>query len=183
MIYVVTSNKGKFVEIKGELSKVGFKAKQLNTTYPEIQTHSPKEVVDFALEWLKKTKKELIIDDSGLFINALEDFPGVYSAFVLRTIGCDGILKLLKNEEDRKARFECYIGYLDSNFETKVFKGVCRGKISTAAKGEGGFGYDPIFIPNGYERTFAEISIEEKNKISHRGKAIRKFIEFLANKD
>jgi XTP/dITP diphosphohydrolase len=60
---------------------------------------------------------------------------------------------------------------------------VCRGKISTLAKGEGGFGYDPIFVPNSYEQTFAEMSTEEKNKISHRGKAIRRFIEFLADKD
>jgi XTP/dITP diphosphohydrolase len=98
----------------------------------------------------------------------------VYSSYVLRTIGMDGILRLLEGKQDRSAHFECCIG-ASMDGEDLTVSGRCDGRMAEAPSGKGGFGFDPIFVPSGYDRTFAEISITEKNRISHRGKAVQAF--------
>ncbi|MCQ5375520.1 MAG: non-canonical purine NTP pyrophosphatase, partial [Methanomassiliicoccales archaeon] len=108
----------------------------------------------------------------------LKGFPGVYSSYVFKTLGCTGILKLMRDVEDREAYFQCCIGCIIDNKEIMVSEKVY-GRISTEERGEGGFGFDPIFIPEGEIRTFAEMSIEEKNRISHRGKAISTLVNEL----
>jgi XTP/dITP diphosphohydrolase len=118
-----------------------------------------------------------MIDDSGLFINALKGFPGVYSAYGQKTVGNKGILKLMDGVEDRTAVFKCCIGCMIGE-ERIIVTGTCHGYILFEEKGDGGFGYDPIFTPDG-DRSFAEIPVEEKNAISHRGNATKLLIDEL----
>lgn len=124
-------------------------------------------------------------DDTGLEVNALNGAPGVISA---RYAGenCnpqDNMVLLLKNLEgnnERSAQFRTVIAYFDGE-KMELFEGIVKGNILTFQRGEGGFGYDPVFVAEGYEQTFAELSSEEKNKISHRGLAVRAFADFLKN--
>lgn len=121
-------------------------------------------------------------DDSGLEVDALHGEPGVYSARYCGTRdmekNIDLLLEKLSDSEDRKARFRTVISlYLDG--KQYFFEGAIEGKIIHERKGEKGFGYDPVFIPDGYDKTFAEMSAEEKNSISHRAIAVSKMAEFL----
>ena len=122
-------------------------------------------------------------DDTGLEVDGLEGKPGVYSA---RFAGepCNSekniqkVLSELENKTNRKAQFRTVI-CLNIDENQYLFEGTCKGEILTRKKGEKGFGYDPIFKPEGYSTSFAEMSSEEKNKISHRGIAIQKLVQFL----
>lgn len=174
---VVTSNEGKYKEYQEKLGDYYSKVEMENVGYPEIQTDKLEDVVEFALEVLSE-KSPLIIDDSGLFVDSLNGFPGVYSSYVMKTIGCGGILSLMKDKENRKSKFECVIGYLGK--KKKVFKGISRGNITREKRGKGGFGYDPIFRPKESEKTYAEMSSDEKNRISHRGRAMVKLLDFVS---
>ena len=125
-------------------------------------------------------------DDSGLFINALGGEPGVRSARYASEIpdtekNIKLVLKKLKGEKDRSASFEsCICLIIDG--KTSYFKGSVKGIITSKRLGSRGFGYDPIFIPEGFERSFAQMSLEEKNKISHRSIATKKLVNFLNQK-
>ncbi len=122
-------------------------------------------------------------DDTGLEVDALKGAPGVYSA---RYAGenvtyQDNVLKLLSemaHKDQRSARFRTVIAFV-SQEEEHTFEGVVEGEILTDQRGDGGFGYDPVFMPNGYSETFAQLEPSVKNSISHRGRAIQKFIAFL----
>lgn len=124
-------------------------------------------------------------DDTGLEVETLDGRPGVYSA---RYGGyprdadknMNKLLSELNGNSNRKAQFRTAI-VLNLNNKQYLFEGVCKGEITTSKSGSKGFGYDPIFKPEGYDVTFAEMSAEEKNKISHRGKAIKKLVDFLIN--
>ena len=126
-------------------------------------------------------------EDTGLEIQALGGRPGVHSA---RYAGAgkdaeanmDLVLSQLQGAEDRFARFRTVIAYIDDTGHSHVFEGVCEGTIRLTRAGVGGFGYDPIFQPQGYSLTFAQLPLEEKNKISHRARALRSFIHFLLQK-
>ncbi len=124
-------------------------------------------------------------DDTGLEVEALGGAPGVYSARYAGE-GCsyhDNVVKLLKaldGVENRKARFRTVIA-LNINGEQYFFEGIVNGKILTEEHGTGGFGYDPIFQPDGFDKSFSEMEMDEKNKISHRGRATAKLVEFLNN--
>ena len=122
-------------------------------------------------------------DDTGLEVEALGGAPGVHSARYAGTPGddrknVDMLLENLKNAADRNARFRTVITLITDGRE-KQFEGVVNGKIINERRGNSGFGYDPVFVPNGYVTTFAEMAEEEKNRISHRGISIRKFADFL----
>ncbi len=129
---------------------------------------------------------DCIADDTGLEVVALDGAPGVYSS---RYAGPhksseDNMNLLLKNlqiKEDRRAQFRTIVTLI-MNGKTKQFEGRVAGKISKTKSGQEGFGYDPIFIPKGYEQTFAEMSLDEKNKISHRSEAVEKLVKFLLKK-
>ena len=124
-----------------------------------------------------------IADDTGLEVAALDGRPGVYSA---RYAGEDGnavanralLCKEMKDELDRSARFRTVMAYMDGT-EVHYFEGICDGRILDHEVGTGGFGYDPLFIPDGYEQTFAEMPAEQKNQISHRGRALNKFVSYM----
>ncbi len=177
MIFV-TSNSGKVEEAKKYFFPLGVQVVQKKIEYPEIQANTLEEVAEFGINWLKdRIESPFFLDDSGLFIDALKGFPGVYSAYVYKTLGNDGILKLLKGVENRKAHFKSVVAYYDG--ELHIFTGKTRGKILHEKRGTGGFGFDPIFQPKGFNKTFAEMTTEEKNRISHRGKAFKAFSEWL----
>lgn len=178
-IYFVTSNKGKFEEVTDILSS--FYVVQKDIGYPEIQSSSLKEIIVFGLNSLQDTGIEkIIIEDSGLFIDAFQGFPGVYSAYIYQCIGSSGILKLMEGIANRRAVFRSMIGYRDNiSDEVTLFEGSCKGFISEVLKGEQGFGFDPIFIPQGSNLTFAQMTKQEKNRYSHRGKSVRKLKNFL----
>ena len=179
-IHFITSNKGKFKEAKAQIEPLGFELVQEKIDYPEIQADSLDEVALFGMDHLSEVVKgDFLIEDSGLFITALGGFPGVYSAYVIDTLGNPGILRLMGDREDREAVFRSCFGYYSTAKGATVVSGECKGTISREERGSGGFGYDPIFIPEGHERTFAEMPVEEKNSISHRGRAMTALVGLL----
>lgn len=153
-----------------------------------------KEIVEYGetIEANAKIKAETIsefydlpcfADDTGLEVDALGGKPGVKSARYAGEEKSDEankkkLLENLEGVENRSARFKTVIVYI-SGKDVKEFVGICEGEITTEPSGNGGFGYDPIFKPKGYSQTFAEMPASEKNKISHRGLAFQKLIEFL----
>ena len=181
-IYFITGNKGKVEEAKQKFSTVGINVVQKNLGYPEIQTEALEDVARFGVEHVqKKFTQPFILEDAGLFIDALDGFPGVYSSYVFYTVGLKGILKLLGDipETKRRAMFRSVFAYREPSQKPKLFIGECQGKLAFEEKGTNGFGYDPIFIPDGDTRTFAQMKTEEKNSFSHRGKSLDKLIDFL----
>lgn len=130
------------------------------------------------------TGKACFADDTGLEVTALRGAPGVFSA---RYAGEEAdaeknmskLLEALDGEKNRTARFRTVIAFIDEKGEQHFFEGIVEGKILTEKRGEKGFGYDPLFLPDGYNQSFAEMGAEEKNRISHRGRAVERFVKFL----
>ena len=179
-IYFITSNKGKVKEAKEKLADAGIDVLQKNIGYPEIQSEKLEEVALYGVEHIQKNfNQPFILEDAGLFIDSLNGFPGVFSAYVFYNIGCKGILKLIENQNNRKAVFKSVFAYGQPNKKPKLFVGECKGKISKEMVGKHGFGYDPIFIPDGETKTFGEMKTSEKNNFSHRGKSLEKLHYFL----
>lgn len=151
---------------------------------PETQNTIEGNAIQKAEYLKKKYGYDCFADDTGLEVEALNGEPGVYSA---RYAGeqrnaddnMDKLLVSLKNHQNRKAQFKTVIA-LHLNGTLHSFTGICEGEITMTKKGNSGFGYDPIFRANGYEQTFAEISMEEKNRIGHRGKAVNQLVAFLS---
>lgn len=186
-IIFATHNKHKLEEVKKLLSDK-FKILSLN----DIGLHDEIPETGFTLKENASQKSHYLVqrfsqncfaDDTGLEVDALNGEPGVFSA---RYAGENAtyeqnvkkLLAELKGIKNRKARFKTVISLIYNNKEY-FFEGVVEGQILTEKKGTKGFGYDPVFVPNGYNQTFAEINTELKNKISHRGKAVQKLVRFL----
>lgn len=133
-----------------------------------------------------ETREIVIADDSGLEIDALDGFPGIYSSRFMEgepyVNKFSAIFNMLKEKETREAQFHCVITVVHLDKDPLFFEGVIRGEIATKANGDLGFGYDPIFIPSGYNKSFADLSNEEKNAISHRGIASKKLLNYLISK-
>jgi XTP/dITP diphosphohydrolase len=162
------------------MAERGYELEHIKTVYPEIQADSLEITIIPGLQWaMSKFDRPIMIDDSGLFIDALKGFPGVYSSYVFKTVGNEGILSLMRDEKQRTARFECCIGFMMPGKGPFIAKGIAKGSIATKKSGTSGFGYDPIFMHEGHSRTYAELQIDEKNKISHRGRAIEIFLKEL----
>ena len=176
-LFFVSSNSHKYHETKKILDSFGITIGFLKSDLVEIQSNSLKDIaMKKAQNAFSKHKKPIIIEDDGLFIDSLEGFPGPYSSYVFKTIGNKGILNLLK--ENRKAKFISIITYCDKNF-LESFDGKLDGTISKSQKGDG-WGYDPIFIPKNSSKTFAENN--DKNKLSHRYKSLKKFSNWYLHK-
>lgn len=173
MLRFMTSNENKVQEARDILGAKGIDVDWLPEAYTEVQADTLEEVVTEALRIIPHDGA--FIEDSGLFIDALGGFPGVFSAYVFKTIGSGGILKLMEGVQDRSARFVSVVGVKGLQ---KVFKGEVRGNIAYSLKGESGFGYDPIFIPEGRLKTFAE-DLDYKNQVSHRKGALERLAEYL----
>jgi XTP/dITP diphosphohydrolase len=168
MINFVTSNKGKFVEaqaIFGDLL-------QKDIGYTEIQADTLEEVAVYGMkEVAARLQGPVMLEDAGLFVDALKGFPGVYSAYVQKTIGNAGILRLMEALENRKAHFKSVVAYIEPGMQAILFFGEVHGQIGFEERGKKGFGYDPIFYVG--ERSLGEMEIEEKNRISHRAGSMR----------
>ncbi|MFB6470837.1 MAG: XTP/dITP diphosphatase [Vulcanisaeta sp. AZ3] len=181
-VFFVTSNRGKFLEALSVLREYDIEL-QLDTSHKklEIQSESLEDIVNNAITNIcrESVNEYFVIEDDGLFISALNGFPGPYSSYVYKTIGLNGVLKLMINTNDRTAYFKSVVGLCGPNGITKLFIGIINGLIAHEPRGSEGFGFDPIFIPQGYNKTFAELGVEVKNKLSHRAKAFRALGEWL----
>ena len=176
-LFFVSSNNHKYQEAKKILEPFGIKLGFFKYELKEIQSDSLMNIASKkAKDAFLKFQKPVIIEDDGLFINSLDGFPGPYSSYVFKTIGNKGILTLLKN--NRKAKFVSIITFCDKKI-LKSFDGKLDGTISKSQKGKG-WGYDPIFIPKNTRKTFAEIN--NKNELSHRYKALKKFSNWYLQK-
>jgi XTP/dITP diphosphohydrolase len=177
-IVFVTGNKGKLREARDILGAKEIEVVQNSDGYPELQEDELEPIAAYGARWVAdKLGMPVMVDDSGLFIKALNGFPGPYSAFVEEHLGNKKVLKLMEDEGDRTAVFKSVIGYCEPGKEPMVFAGKVEGKIAFEERGTGGFGYDPIFEYKGM--TFGELGDEEKNKVSHRRRALDKFCEWL----
>ncbi|HXG13947.1 MAG TPA: RdgB/HAM1 family non-canonical purine NTP pyrophosphatase [Candidatus Nitrosotenuis sp.] len=177
-LFFASSNRHKYEEAKEILSYYGIRLKFLKFEAVEIQSDSLFEIArKKALDAYSKCKKPIIIEDDGLFINSLGGFPGPYSSYVFKTIGNSGVIKLVK--KDRRAEFCAIISYCDKTKRPTQFQGVTKGTISKKPRGRG-WGYDPIFVPRGKTKTYGEMT--EKNTISHRYRALKKFATWYQNR-
>lgn len=188
-IIVASHNQGKIKEFKELFSKYNIEILSANdVNLPDIKETGitfEENAVLKAVESAKAANLPVIADDSGLCVEALDGNPGVYTArYAIKengerdfNFGMQKLLNELGNNPNRNAHFACIIAlaYPDGKFET--FEGKVEGKIAHKITGENGFGYDPIFIPNGYEKTFGELDINLKHKFSHRANALKKLIE------
>jgi XTP/dITP diphosphohydrolase len=167
MIYFITSNKGKFVEARAILGDLV----QKDLGYTEIQADTLEEVASYGIrEVMEKQQAPVMIEDAGLFIEELKGFPGVYSAYVQKTIGNAGILRLMEGASDRRASFRSVVCYAEPGEGPRMFQGEVHGQIGFQPRGSKGFGYDPIFYVDG--KSLAEMELEEKNRISHRSASL-----------
>ncbi|CAM3659514.1 RdgB/HAM1 family non-canonical purine NTP pyrophosphatase [Erysipelothrix urinaevulpis] len=186
-VIVASHNEGKIKEFHSILEPLGFevlKASDFNvdvsmieetgTTFAENALIKAKAVYEII-------KLPVVSDDSGLNLDAFPELLGVYSARFMENepyhIKNKTILKKYETESNRKANFESCVVYYDGHAHS--FSGIVEGEIVDKIKGEGGFGYDPIFKPSGYSQTFGEMSVIDKDKISHRARALNKFVEFI----
>ncbi|HID18427.1 TPA: XTP/dITP diphosphatase [Candidatus Bathyarchaeota archaeon] len=179
-IFFATSNQSKFREVKALASRFGLEIKMAPFETVEIQHEDLAEIAKQTLrQALRRLRAPVFVEDAGLFIKALNGFPGPYSTYAYKTIGVQGILKLLEGKNDREAYFLSAMAFGDPELRVKVFMGRSDGVIVWRARGKSGFGFDPIFQPKGCRRTFAEMKVEEKNKYSHRANAFKKLAEWL----
>lgn len=175
---MVTGNPGKAAEVAaffGGLLEVDHVALDL----PEHRSADVAEIARGKAGYaFRQLRTPLIVDDTGLFIDALKGFPGPYAAYVLNSIGNAGILKLMEGIPDRRARFTTGIAYADGR-GIEVFTGTLEGTIALTPRGTGGFGYDPIFEIG--TRTLAEYPLGEKSRISHRARALCAFHDWFVS--
>jgi XTP/dITP diphosphohydrolase len=182
VIFFATGNIHKFNEARVVLAEHGLATGMLKMKGVEIQSDSLAEIAaTSALGAFKQCRLPVIVEDAGLFIAVLKGFPGPYAAPVFKTIGNHGILKLLENILGRQATFRSAIAYCDNDSGAiTCFEGEAEGKITRNQRNgdRNAFGFDPIFQPDGTDRSFAEMALEEKNRFSHRAKAIHKFAQW-----
>jgi len=184
-INFVTRNSNKFNEVYDLFQKenIKFDLIQSNIETTEIQANSCRDVAIFKLNSIReKLDGSFFIEDAGFFVDSpLNGFPGVYSSYIFKSIGNKGILKLIDDFENSKAHFTAVIAlYFQPTNKIFIFEGIVKGKVSDKIKGNQGFGFDPIFIPNEIpDKTFGELSLEKKNAISHRGKAFKQIVDVL----
>ncbi len=184
-LFMATHNQSKIAEIAEMLKPYAIAIKSSNDIpYPEtdetgttFEENASLKVID----GFKASNMPTIADDSGICVKTLNDEPGVYSARYKG--GYNTVLNKLGNiaNANRDAYFVCVIAYTDKNGKIHLFRGESHGKIAKTPQGEGGFGYDPVFIPNGETKTYANMTKAEKSQTSHRKKALAKFMDFITS--
>jgi XTP/dITP diphosphohydrolase len=175
-----TSNRSKVAEARLFLGPLGYRVNWRRANLLEPQLSTLEEVVKVKLVSAPLDADLAMVEDSGFFVHSLNGFPGVYSSYIFKALGCDGILRLLDNLP-RDAHFEAVVG-IRRGHDINLFKGMVQGKVSTQQKGRQGFGFDPIFVPEGSRFTMAELSRQEKVRISHRSRALASLAEWLRRK-
>ena len=179
-LFFASSNEHKFQEAERILANLGMQINLFKTILEEIQSNNLNDIAEKkAINAYDLIQKPVIIEDDGLFIDSLDGFPGPYSSYVYDTIGNKGIMNLLENSEIRDAKFVSIIAYCDNDYGVKLFESSIPGKISSVIE-KGGWGYDPIFIPDGESKTYANVS--DKDKFSHRAAALTKFSNWFLDK-
>lgn len=181
IINFATSNLGKVREFK-QILEPEIKVNHIKISYPEMRSDDSEEIARHsAKELAERFKKNIVVEDSGLFIKALNNFPGTYSATVHKKIGLEGILKLMKDAKGRECEYKSAVAYCEHGKKAVSFLGTEEGKIAESIKGNFGFGHDPIFIPEGSNKTYGEMkNVEDIKKF--RRMAVLKLREYLLNK-
>lgn len=180
-ICFITSNRHKYEEVRDIANKFAIKLEYCGDIKLEFQGTDIEEIsTRSAMLAYVYLNRPVLVEDAGLFIEALNGFPGPYSSYVYKTIGINGILKLLSGVSNRRAYFKSVATIALKN-RLLLGVGIVYGEITHEPRGTRGFGFDPIFRPEGRERTFAEMNLEEKNQISHRARAVTEvFREYLS---
>ena len=184
-LYFATGNEHKFEEAEELARNHDLEIEHKDISYIEIQADELEDIVKpGAQQASSMIGSPCFIEDAGMFIDSLKGFPGPYSSYVYRTVGNEGILRLMDGVEDRRAEFRSVVGYCEPGSDPKLFRGKVEGTITEEPRGKGGFGYDPIFAPDrGEGGTFAEMSTKMKNYLSHRAEAIEKLVKwYIRNK-
>lgn len=177
-IFFATHNLGKLREFKHILKDIA-EVEQLNDDYAELRSDDPEEIVKEAVKKLaEKYDKAIVAEDSGLFIKSLNGFPGTCSAYIHKRIGLKGIVKLMQGVNDRECEYRSAVGYCEPGKEAVSFLGTEKGTIVDSERGSNGFGHDPIFIPEGNNKTYGEMEDCEEVK-KFRKIAVLKLVEYL----
>lgn len=186
VILLATGNVHKFIETRRILAEFGIASGMLRVGKVEIQSDSLEDIAKAsAIDAFDVCHLPIIVEDAGLFVAALNGFPGPYAAYVYRTISNPGMLKLMEGVLDREAKFQSVIAYYDGKSDVVCFEGEALGRIAYDELWgtlKTGFGFDPIFQPVGSKKTFAEMTFAEKNSCSHRGQAVRQFAKWFKAK-
>ncbi len=182
-IYFITHNPSKFEEAAELSNNLKITIQWKNIEYEEPQEDSLEIIAKKSCERILERYDDFanlvfFLEDAGLFIDSLNGFPGPYSSYVYNKLGNDGILKLMKENENRSAFFKSIVAF-HSNNEVNLYEGITQGEITLSKQGKGGFGFDPIFKPNGSNQTFAEMTLTTKNLYSHRQKSLRELFTSL----
>ncbi|NOX71525.1 MAG: RdgB/HAM1 family non-canonical purine NTP pyrophosphatase [Candidatus Micrarchaeota archaeon] len=173
-LYFVTGNKNKLVEARKVIPGI----ESVNLDLPEIQDIDPRKVIEAKLrKAVESVDGDIFIEDVSFELECLNGFPGPFIKWMLGTAGRDKIVEICQKLGNDNAVARATIG-LAKDGKLYFFEGLVKGKI-VPKRGENGFGFDPIFQPEGYDKTFAEMSPEEKNAISHRGRALEEMKKFL----
>jgi XTP/dITP diphosphohydrolase len=197
LVVVASRNRGKISEYRRMLEQAGFSAVSMDQAGVAADVELPEDGDTFEANAFQKASALQKItggwalgDDSGLEVDALGGAPGVFSARYSGSrkrgperdrANCEKLLGEMQNvpDEKRTARFVCAIAMPGPDGRGITSRGICEGRIVRAPRGDGGFGYDPVFVADGYDRTMAELSMNQKNRISHRGRALRGLVEKL----
>jgi XTP/dITP diphosphohydrolase len=177
-----TSNRGKYLEVRRLMGRQGIPVRWGRRTLQEPQAANLQTVVRAKLLQVSPPPGGFaLVEDSGLFIPSLGGFPGVYSSHALKTLGLEGLLRAVRGRP-RAATFVAVVG-LKGRGTVRISRGEVRGSLAPEPRGKGGFGFDPIFVPEGRKQTFAEMGLEEKTRISHRAVALRRLGRALTAPD
>jgi XTP/dITP diphosphohydrolase len=177
-LYFASTNHNKYLEIESILQKYCISVVFSKLVLTEIQSDSIEEIaIEKSKYAFTEISRPVIVEDDGLFIYELNGFPGQYSSYVYKTIGNDGILKLMNNSKQRSAVFKSSLAFSD-DMNHYGFTGEEEGRIAFDIT-EGGWGYDPIFIPNGSDLTYGQLQmLNRKTEFSHRAKALNRFAQW-----
>ena len=179
-LVLVTQNQHKLKELTPLFKKYNVEFDTTTLEKYEIRSESIEEIARVAAKVAFETiQKPVVVDDTGFFVDSLNGFPGSYAGIVLKSIGYEGILRLMTDHENRVSEFQTAVGYYDGH-QLESFVGTMSGVVASKPAGEDGFGYDPIFVPDGFTKTYAELTFEEKVSISHRTNAFEKFLKWYS---
>jgi len=186
-VLFATSNRAKLEEARVILAPFGISLRSYDGKGIEIQADTNAEVASYASRSAAlKAGGPVIVEDAGLYVQSLGGFPGPYSAYVFKTIGTKGVGSLLQTaarQTERTAAFVSSVAYCEPGREPVLFEGKVEGTVAKNPRGDRGFGFDPIFVPKRGSRTFGELTLQEKCRVSHRGIAMRRFAEWFLSRD
>jgi len=178
-LYFITGNKNKFNEVKAIIPAI----RQLEMDLPEIQSLDAKKIIEYKLKTASRRHKgQFLVEDTCLYLKAMGKLPGPLIKWFMETIGYKGLYRIAKSLKDFSAEASVIIGFLDKKGSIRFFKGTQKGKV-VKPRGNLGWGWDPIFLPKGFNKTYGEMIPKEKHSISMRKRAAEKLKQYLNNQD